>query len=163
MSYVIRDWFRPQQVGQVRREFDRVVDEFFGPAQAAWQRFGVAGFPSLNIWEESDVLYAEAELPGVKQEDLDLTVVGNQLTLKGRRAPAAPETGTYHRRERAVGEFSRTVVLPYEVDADKVEASLVDGVLNLTLPKSAAAKPRKINVNQSVSVNPAVNEAEQQS
>ena len=153
MSYVLRDWFRPQQVGQVRRDFDRVVDEFFGPAQAAWQRRGVAGYPSLNIWEESDVLYAEAELPGIKQDDLELSVVGNQLTIQGRRAAAAPQTGTFHRRERAAGEFSHTVVLPYEVDAENVQASLVDGVLKLTLPKSAAAKPRKINVNQPVHVN----------
>ncbi len=149
MSYVLRDWFRPQQVGQARREFDRVVDEFFAPAQSAWQRLGVAGYPSLNIWEDADVLYAEAELPGVRHEDLDLTVVGNQLTLKGRRTPAAPESGTFHRRERAVGDFTRTVVLPYEVDAEHVEASLVNGVLKLSLPKSSAAKPRKINVTPS--------------
>ena len=70
-----------------------------------------------------------------------------------RRAAAAPQTGTFHRRERAAGEFSHTVVLPYEVDAENVQASLVDGVLKLTLPKSAAAKPRKINVNQPVHVN----------
>lgn len=149
MSYVMRDWFRPQTVGNARREMDRVFNEFFGSAGAAWDRLGVGGYPSLNIWEESEVLHVEAELAGVKSDDLDISVVGKQLAVRGRRGATAPETGSYHRRERAVGEFARTVNLPFEVDADKVEASLVDGVLKLTLPKAEAAKPRKINVNRS--------------
>ncbi|MGC3969703.1 MAG: Hsp20/alpha crystallin family protein [Pirellulales bacterium] len=149
MSYVLRDWFRPQSFGQARREMDRVFGEVFGPVGTALDRLGVGGFPSLNVWEEADVLHAEAELPGVKSEDLDISVVGKQLTLRGRRGGPAVEQAVYHRRERAGGEFSRTVTLPYEVDADKVEASLVDGVLKLTLPKAEAAKPRKIAINRS--------------
>ena len=149
MSYVLRDWFRPQSFGQARREMDRVFGEVFGPVGAAWDRLAVGGYPSLNVWEEGDALHAEAELAGVRGEDLDISVVGKQLTIRGRRNAGVAEQATYHRRERAVGEFARTVTLPYEVDAEKVEASLVDGVLKLVLPKAEAAKPRKINVNRS--------------
>lgn len=130
---------------------DRLMEGLMGQAQAEvqrlWPNVGAAGgYPSLNVWEEGDVVYAEAEVPGVKAEDLDLSVVGRELTVKGNRAAPAPSDAAYHRRERGFGEFSRTVKLPVDVDGEKVEASLVDGVLKIALPKAASAKPRKINV-----------------
>jgi len=72
--------------------------------------------------------------------------VGNELTIKGRRQPAQGEDLAYHRRERGTGEFTRTVTLPAEVDATKVEARLENGVVTVTMPKAATAKPRKITV-----------------
>lgn len=148
MSFAHRVLFGRPPFGRV----DRLMGELMGQAQAEVQRLWpnvgavVGGFPSLNVWEEGDAVYAEAEVPGVKAEDLDLSVVGRELTVKGvRAAPSAPEA-TYHRRERGVGEFSRTVKLPVDVDSEKVEASLIDGVLKIALPKAETAKPRKINV-----------------
>jgi len=70
--------------------------------------------------------------------------VGNELTIKGRRTPPASDNPTYHRQERATGEFTRVVTLPAEVNADKVEAVLKDGVLSVRLPKAEQARPRKI-------------------
>jgi len=110
------------------------------------QRPGLAGsFPPVNVWEDQEKLYVEAELPGLNQDNLEILVEGDQLTVRGERKPATDE-GRWHRQERAFGRFQRTLTLPVAVDADKVEARLEQGVLTLTLPKSEAAKPRKIAV-----------------
>ena len=135
-------------VVQLRGEMDRLFEEFFGPTSALQRSMGPARvFPSLNVWEDGDNLLAEAELPGVKSEDLEISVVGSELTIKGRRPESNEEGTAFHRRERGVGEFARVVRLPVEVNAEKVQASLQNGVLRLTLPKAEAAKPRKIQVN----------------
>ncbi len=98
------------------------------------------------MWEYGDHLYAEAELPGLKSEDLDVSVVGGDLTIRGHRGSEPQEGTSYHRRERGTGEFTRVLRLPIEVDADKVEATLTNGVLLVKLPKAESAKPKKIKV-----------------
>lgn len=111
-----------------------------------WPGLSVS-FPALNVWEDGNAFYAEAELPGLATEQLEVYVIdGNQLTVQGERKPAEAPQGTWHRRERGFGKFSRTVILPADVEADKVEAKLESGVLRVTLPKSAAARSRKIDV-----------------
>jgi len=132
-------------LNQVRRGMDQLLEDFFG-ASAPRALVPARAFPALNVWEDGDNLFAEAELPGVASEDVDVSVVGNELTLKGRRVVSAEEGVAYHRRERGVGEFTRVVRLPVDVNADKVEATLTNGVLTIKLPKSEAAKPRKIQV-----------------
>ena len=102
--------------------------------------------PAVNVWEQHDALMVEMEVPGVKSDQLDISVAGGELSVKVNRPDVAQEGVTYHRRERPVGSFSRIVRLPVEVDADRVEADLRDGVLTITLPKAESAKPRKINV-----------------
>lgn len=134
-------------IGQLRQEMDRLFADFFGPGGTAQSILPTRSFPALNIWEQDDALIAEAELPGVKAEDVDISVVGNELVIKGRRTSNQPEGVSYHRRERGVGSFSRSVRLAVEIDAEKVQASLQDGVLRITLPKAEAARPRKIHVN----------------
>lgn len=133
---------------QLRDEVDRLLTNAFGNGVVGARRF-VSGlsFPSLNVWEDDANLYVEAELPGVKAEDLDVSVVGEELTLKGKRGDDAPQEASYHRRERGVGEFTRVLRLPVPVNPDQVQASLENGVLQLTLPKAESAKPRKIKVN----------------
>lgn len=147
MVYRRGNGFHP--VAQLRTEMDRLVSDFFGPATGATRARWTGrthSFPSLNIWEDGDALFAEAELPGVKNEDLDITVVGGDLTIRGRRGETPREGVHYHRQERSVGEFTRVLRLPIEVDADKVEATLAHGVLLIKLPKAESAKPRKIKV-----------------
>lgn len=88
----------------------------------------------------------EADVPGFKMEDLEVSVVADQLTIKGRREFPTEEGTTFHRRERRAGEFTRTLTLPAEVDADKIEATLKNGVLTVVMPKAEAARTRKITV-----------------
>jgi len=136
-------------VAQLRDEMDRLVSDFFGPASerntARWG-WAAQGFPALNVWEEDEVLYAEAEVPGLKSDAIDISVVGADLTIRGRRGGEAREGVAYHRQERGTGEFNRVLRLPFEVDAAKVEATLTDGVLLVKLPKAESAKPKKIKV-----------------
>ena len=104
-------------------------------------------FPAFNIWENAESYYVEAECPGYGIEDLELTVVQNQLTVSGeRKDPDLPEGTAFHRRERRRGRFNRMITLPTELDADKVHASLKEGVLTIQLPKAETAKPRRIQV-----------------
>ncbi len=131
-------------INQLRGEVDRLFGDFFGQSEngGRWRR----AFPAVNVWEDGDNLYAEAELPGVSGESLDITVVGDELTIKGERNAPNEEGVTFHRRERGAGSFSRSLRLPVEVDANRVEAALNNGVLLVTLPKSEAAKPKKVQV-----------------
>lgn len=140
--------FQHVPLNQFRNEVDRLVSDFFGPSAREWQGWlPQGGSPRLNVWEENDALVAEAEVPGLKSEDLDLSVVGDQLTIRGKReATKHEQEAAYHRRERTVGEFVRSVTLPVEINADDVTATLDNGVLTVRLPKAARAKPRKINV-----------------
>jgi HSP20 family protein len=112
----------------------------------AWPGLAMS-VPPVNLWEDDDFVYADAELPGLKLPDLEITVTAdNQLCLKGKRGPTAPEKVEWHRQERGFGSFERTIGLPVSVDASKVEARLENGVLTIKMAKSPAAKPKKIPV-----------------
>jgi HSP20 family protein len=133
----------------LRDDVDQLMQGLFGrwPRTWAWDLEDGKAFPALNVWEEGDRLFVEAELPGLSTTDLDISVLGDELTLKGSRGDAAAGEGVkYHRRERGVGAFTRVVKLPYEVVANDVRANLRDGVLLVTLAKAEAAKPRRIAV-----------------
>lgn len=104
-------------------------------------------FPPVNVWEDADAFYVAAEVPGLTREQLQISVTHrNQLTIQGERLVEEPEKGRWHRRERGFGRFQRMLKLPLPVDADRVEAKLENGLLQLTLPKTEEAKPRKIAV-----------------
>ena len=129
-------------------EMDRLFDSMISS-----QPFGFVptirsqyAYPAINVWEDEEHLVAEAELPGVTMDDIEVLVTADQLTLRGKRAVAAPESARTLRRERMVGSFERTIALPSDIDSEKVEARLAHGVLTITLPKAAAVKPRKVTV-----------------
>ena len=103
-------------------------------------------FPSVNIWEDGERFFVEAEIPGLPLNDVQVEVNGNELSIRGERKTATDEDLTYHHRERGVGTFSRLITLPVDVSPDKVEAALKDGILTITLPKVEQAKVRKIPV-----------------
>ncbi len=110
---------------------------------------GVAAgsYPPVNVLEDGDTILVEAEVPGLDLKDLEIYVTGtNQLTLKGERKPLAPDKGTRHRQERGFGTFVRVLTLPFAVDANKVDARLEQGVLQIKLAKHESARPRKIVV-----------------
>ena len=131
----------------LRTEMDRLFNRFFEtsglPLTAARTTF-----PALNMWETDDALFIEAETPGVALDDLEITVTGQDLTIKGKPSLKVPEEAAFHRRERGTGEFHRVVRLPFLVDADAIEANLQHGVLTLKLPKPAEVRPRRITVKQ---------------
>jgi len=104
-------------------------------------------FPPLNIYETKDELILKAELPGVKVEDLDISLEGDTLTIQGQRKPTEEnEKTSYHRREIEAGSFSRALTLPIKVDPDKISAKLADGILTITLQKADEIKPRHIKI-----------------
>jgi len=129
----------------VHRDLDRLFNELQTGFGGLWPPDEHA-FPPLNIREDKERLHVEADVPGFKMEDLEVSVVADQLTIKGRREFPTEEGTTFHRRERRAGEFTRTLTLPAEVDADKIEATLKDGVLTVVMPKAEAARTRKITV-----------------
>lgn len=126
------------------RAFDRLVNAVDPFAPATYSN--APGFPAVNLWEKGDTLMAEAEVPGLKMEDLEVLVIGDELTIKGQRPAPTNEKSAWHRQERGIGEFSRIVTLPYEVNSAQVEATLKDGVLTIVMPKAEQARARKIDV-----------------
>ena len=131
-------------VAELRREMLRLLDA------AAGETFGDAGagvFPPMNITQDDDNFYLRAEAPGLKPDQISISAVRNRVSIAGKREiQREHERVSYHRKERAEGSFNRTVALPTEVDAGRVEARYADGILTLTLPKAEEAKPRQIAV-----------------
>jgi HSP20 family protein len=123
------------------------LDQLFEDASGTYQRVGAGVFPLINLTEDKDNYYVRAELPGVKGEELDIQVTGNNLAITGERKIAAEEEGAkYHRREREAGSFSRMIGLPGDIDPDKVDAKLENGILTVEVSKAEAAKPKQITV-----------------
>jgi HSP20 family protein len=128
----------------MRREMDRLFEGLTGGTS----REPAAGvFPLTNVTEDSNNYYIRAELPGIKAKELDISVTGEGISISGERKIAAAEKeARYHRREREAGKFSRVISLPGHIHTEKVEASSVDGILTVVLPKAAAAKPKQVTV-----------------
>jgi HSP20 family protein len=143
---VFRDLSIRNPLYQFRDEMDRLFNGFFGPAAEGAVSTFLRGQPAVNLWEQDDAVVVEMEVPGVKKDQIDLSVVGRELTIRINRPEVVQENVVCHRCERPVGNFSRTLPLPSDVDADHVAANLQEGVLTITLPKAEIAKPRKITV-----------------
>ena len=124
------------------RELDkmqRVFQDFSSPRSGE--------FPAMNVWTSGDEAIVTAELPGIDPKSVDISVVGKAVTVRGARQPEAiMGDEAHHRQERWSGQFSRSIELPFAVDAGKVEARFSKGILKITLPRTEADKPRKITV-----------------
>jgi HSP20 family protein len=106
-----------------------------------------ATYPLLNVWASEEGLVIDAELPGADPSDVDVSVTGDELTIKGRVNGAnADEQETYHRRERPAGEFTRVVQLPFRADSGAVKAAYRNGLLRLTVPRAKEDKRKKIRI-----------------
>jgi len=138
-------------VHRLRGEFDRLLRDMFGEFElpSALSVFEGRTFPALNVWEDDKNVFAEAELPGLNMDDMEVLVIGNELTIKGERKIEEREGVSEHRRERVFGQFSRVVRLPVDIDAEHVTATLRNGILTVTMPKSQSVLPRKIAVKAS--------------
>lgn len=125
-------------------EVGQIVDSFLSAAPA-----GVtAVFPPLNVWEDNDNFHVEAELPGYAMSNIDISMTGSELTIAGTRDETLPENATLHRAERSTEstKFTRTIRIGAPIQTEAVSAKFDAGVLTVTLPKAAEAKPRRIQV-----------------
>ena len=129
--------------------FDRVFENFWGDSDfiAGGEGGQRTWLPAVDIYENDDEFVATADLPGLKKDDIDVSIEDNVLTVSGeRKFEKNEDKGAFRRVERSYGTFRRSFTLPRGVDAGKVKASFEDGVLTLNLPKTEVAKSRKISV-----------------
>jgi HSP20 family protein len=131
--------------------FDRLWDSLLGAGGGGHTASGggLMRAPLTDVVENEREIRVVAEVPGMKAEDLDLDLENNVLTIRGEKREErneADEQGTYHLAERRYGQFSRSFVLPRDVDADAIEASFEDGVLTVRIPKSERARRRRIEI-----------------
>lgn len=149
MSGLIR-WEPMRELAAMRNMMDRMFNESFGAVPSQWSRSETFGL-ALDVAEEEDTFVVKASIPGVKPEDIDITLTENVLTIKGEtKEDQEIKEERYHLRERRFGSFMRSVALPSAVDSNKIEADYDNGVLTLRLPKSEAVKPRRIAVRPSI-------------
>lgn len=129
------------------RHLQRELERFAWPWGAQTRRIGGGAFPSVNVYESGQEVLIQCEVPGIERKDLDVTITGETLSVKGVKQPLPDEENLHFiRRERGSGEFVRTIILPDAVDAEKIEAKLTDGIMTIRLPKKAAAKPKQIEI-----------------
>lgn len=125
----------------------RLVESVLGRDPFTSEELSDRWAPPVDIRETDDAFLVEAELPGLKKEDVDITIESNMLRLRGeRRFEREKEEENFHRMERAYGSFTRTFSLPSRVDSEGVEASFRDGILTVKVPKTAESRPRKIEI-----------------
>lgn len=140
-------WDPFREMTELTRAMDRLFDNtFVGPFRwSNWTQEAIIGVP-VDVYEEADKYVLEASLPGLKAKDVDVSVQGSTVTISGQLPPVQQEGRNYLLRERLGGRFTRTITLPVEIDADKVEARFHDGVLHLSLTKAAQFQPKKIAI-----------------
>ncbi|MBN1140044.1 MAG: Hsp20/alpha crystallin family protein [Anaerolineae bacterium] len=151
-------WKRDEQRVPVRREeqsmlalqqdMNRLFDDFFRSwGVMPWRGWGeqaLAFNPQVDVVEDEKEIHVSAELPGMDENDIDVSLSQGVLTIKGEKRHEKKDEGkNYYRLERSYGSFQRSIPLPAEVNEDKVEATFKNGVLTVTLPKTAAARARK--------------------
>jgi len=131
----------------LREQVDQLFRDFEGPRFADES----AGFPAMNVHSSAEEVVVVAEVPGVAPADLDLSLTGDTLTLRGKRntLPKGVEESWYHRRERRTGDFVRMITLPDRVDAGRIQAECRDGLLVVRMPKAPESRPRQIPVQAS--------------
>lgn len=127
----------------LQRELDRVFDKPLG------LDLGLSGrgvFPAVNVFSDRDSYVVRMEIPGASPDQINIESHGRTLTISGKRESGAPQGGSFHRRERSSGQFSRSLQLPADLDMGRAEASYKQGMLTLRIPKREEAKPRQITV-----------------
>jgi len=125
-------------------EMDRILGDVNRPLELRSVPRGA--FPAVNIYDQGDAVVLYAEMPGVRPQDIDLSVLNETVTLKAQRKAEEDEHDRYYRRERVAGEFARTVTLPDPVNPDSVKAQYTNGVLTVRMEKAAQAKAKKIQI-----------------
>jgi HSP20 family protein len=138
-------WDPIRELDSLQGDMNRLFDRFFeGRAPNGTARRWI---PAMDLVETDDHLVLRGDLPGMSEDDLDIEIKDNVLTVSGERKAESEEKGEgYHRVERAFGSFSRSLTLPQGVDADQIKAEFDKGVLEVTIPKPAEAKPTRVQI-----------------
>ncbi|MDY0131107.1 MAG: Hsp20/alpha crystallin family protein [Desulforegulaceae bacterium] len=142
-------WEPIRNVVSLQDRINRMFDDAFSRMEPSEMEEGSMGAwrPSTDIYETENSIIIEAELAGLKKEDVDVEVNDNVLSIKGEKKTETEENNeNYYRRERVSGKFHRAFTLPMDVDVEKISAKFKDGVLVLDIPKPEEKKPKKINV-----------------
>ena len=143
----LQNWDPFRQLSTLREEIDRLFDEPLASARTPQDFWLSGGWPTMEVHEDRDNLVVTVEVPGMKKEDIDLTLHDGVLSISGeRKVDEKYQEAASHRTERFVGRFQRSIALPTLVNVDKVDATYQDGVLKITLPKAEEAKPKQITV-----------------
>ena len=133
-----------EELERMRNRMDRLID---GVSRGSFAASPAGVFPLINLAEDKANYYLYAELPGVGAEALDIEATANNLSISGERQIAVEDEGAkYHRKEREAGRFSRIVQMPGDINPETVDASLVNGILKVVVPKADAEKPKKIAI-----------------
>ncbi|MCM8799483.1 MAG: Hsp20/alpha crystallin family protein [Candidatus Omnitrophica bacterium] len=141
-----KEWDPFRELLDLEHEFRRFFEDSFALLPERVSKEGIWS-PSLDIVEDKDNITIKADLPGVKQSDIDISISGDILTIKGeRKREEEVKDKNYHRIERFYGNFTRSLTLPKYVDTNKVKATYKDGVLEIVLPKTEEVKPKQIKV-----------------
>jgi HSP20 family protein len=141
----IKKWEPFKELMTLREDMDRFFNNFFG--RSVTENYEGVWTPVVDIEEDKDNYIVRAELPGLRKEDITISVRGSRLALSGERAYESEDKGkTYHRIERSYGKFVRHINLPNEIDESKVKATYQDGILTVILPKPEAARPREVQI-----------------
>ena len=140
-------WSPFRHLSLLRDEIDRLFDSPLNALTTNSQQFLNGWLPAIDLFEDRDHLVLKAELPGMKKEDIEISLHGDVLTLSGeRKEDETFDKADTYRAERFLGRFQRTLTLPVTVDAKRVDASYRDGILTITLAKAEEAKPKQIEV-----------------
>jgi len=142
----IRPWRPLRELEEMETHFD----DFLGRFPSPWRRLPMEErewAPPIEMFEKEDEYIVRAELPGMKKEEIDVSVSGDTLNIKGElKSESEVKEANYYFCERASGSFFRSVTMPTGVDPAKIEASYEDGVLELTLPKAEEVRPKKVEI-----------------
>ena len=143
MSNLIR-WEPMREMMTLREAMDRLFDDAFTRPLGV---SGVSATPAIDMYQTDDEVVVKATLPGLKAEDVHITVTGETLTLGGEyKQENEQKEATYHIREHRSGSFERSLLLPTDVKADKAKADFEDGILTITMPIAEEVKPKSITV-----------------
>ena len=143
----IMEWRPFREVSRLRREMDRLWDDYFGPGRRALRPLETEFAPAVDVKETDEAVVVKAEVPGIDAQDINISVTGDVLTIKGEKKSEREEKEeNYHLVERSYGSFSRSMALPTAVDLDKIEAKYDKGVLTVTCPKKEGGKPKAIEI-----------------
>lgn len=142
----IMEWKPFREVSRLRNEMDRLWDDYFGSGRRAF-KMEDTWVPSVDVSETNDTIVVRAEIPGMESKDIDISLSGDILTIKGEKKSEREENEeNYHLVERNYGSFTRSLRLPIGVEAEKIEASYKQGVLTVTCPKKEEVKPKPIEI-----------------